>query len=47
MVSKAAYSFKGSVHYHDDGEHGGMKGDMALEPRVLYLEAIGSQLKET
>jgi hypothetical protein len=35
-----AYSFKGSVHYHHGGKHGGMQADMMLgnELRGLYLD---------
>jgi hypothetical protein len=35
-----AYSFRGSVHYHPGGKHGGMQLDMVLEKelRGLYLD---------
>ena len=41
-----AYSFRGSVHYHHGGEHGGAQVDVVLELRVLHLDwkAAGSQL---
>jgi hypothetical protein len=35
-----AYRFRGSVHYHHGGKHGGMPADMVLEKelRVLHLD---------
>ena len=36
-----AYSFRGSVHDHHSGKHGGVQADMVLkkELRVLQLDA--------
>lgn len=41
-----AYTFRGSVHYRQDGDQGSMQGDAVLELRVLPFdsEAPGSQL---
>ena len=34
-----AYSFSGSVHYHQGGRHGSVQADMMLEePRVLHID---------
>lgn len=32
-----AYSFRDSVLYHHDGEHGSIQADMVLELRLLHL----------
>lgn len=32
-----AYSVRGSVHYHHDGEHGSIRADTVLELRLLHL----------
>ena len=39
-----AYSFRGSVHYDHEGEHGCVPVDVVLDLRVLHLdsEAAGS-----
>ena len=43
-----AYSFRGLVHYHYGGEHGGTQADTVLEKelRVLHLDqqATGDEL---
>ena len=41
-----AYTFRASVHYHQDGDQGSMQGNAVLELRALYFdsEATGSQL---
>ena len=33
----AAYSFRGSLHYHHGGEHDNTQADVVLELRVLHL----------
>jgi hypothetical protein len=39
-----AYSFKGSVHYHNSRKHGSIQADMMLEKlRVLYLDLKASR----
>ena len=44
-----AYSFRGVVHYHHGGRHGGVQAHMMLEKelRVVHLdtEATGSELR--
>ena len=34
------YSFRGLVHYHHDGKHGGLQANIVLEKelRVLHLD---------
>lgn len=32
-----AYSFRGTTHYHYEGEHGSQQTDIVLELRVLHL----------
>lgn len=38
--------FRGSVHYHHDGENGGVQADVVLELRELHLKATGSRLEQ-
>ena len=47
-MGRLVYNFRGSVHYHQDGEHGGMQTDVVLEEqlRVLHL-AVNRKLTET
>ena len=42
------YSFRGLIHNHHGGEHGGVKADMVLEKqlRVLHLAGTGNPLSE-
>lgn len=35
------YRFRGSVHYHHEGEYGGMQADVVLKP-VLHSLVAGS-----
>ena len=45
----AAYSFRGLVDYHHDGEHGSVQADMVLEKELLHtgMQATGSRLNVT
>ena len=42
LIEVVAYSFRGPVHYHLYGEHGGVQADTVLELRVYILQATGS-----
>ena len=37
LIRKHTFNFRGTVHYHHDGEHGGLEADIVLKLRVLYL----------
>ena len=33
----AGFQFRGSVHYHRGGKHGGLQADMVLEEPEFYI----------
>ena len=41
-----AYSFRGLVHYHHGGKHGGVQADVVLEkePRVLHFDLQAAEV---
>jgi hypothetical protein len=41
-----AYRFRGLVHYHHGGKHGGMQTDMVLEKKLEFYIWIHRQQEE-